>query len=223
MSTALDPLIASQLAAFGRRWRRLVILRGICSGVITLLGVMTVVAFLDLLILLPDGVRWGLSGLSYAVTAFVIWFTCLRSLLHRPGPHELARLVEKARPDLREDLLSAVELGDSRQSAQWDSEQFRSLLQTNVAERMRDLRMETILPHQLIALWLRRPAACWSSCRDRARSCAPPSASTSGQGSASKSRRSTVRWTRVTRTAPSRRRRRASARSCSPPPSPRPA
>ena len=158
MSAALDPLIASQLAAFGRRWRRLVILRGICSGVITLLGVMTVVAFLDLLILLPDGVRWGLSGLSYAVTAFVVWFTCLRSLLHQPGPHELARLVEKARPELREDLLSAVELGDSRQSAQWDSEQFRSLLQTNVAERMRDLRMETILPHQLIALWLRAAA-----------------------------------------------------------------
>ncbi len=158
MSAALDPLIAEKLAAFGRRWRRLVILRGICGGVITLLGAMTVVAFVDLLILLPDAARWALSALGYAATGAVVWFTCLRSLLHLPDPRELARHLEKAKPELREDLLSAVELGDSKQSAQWDSEVFRSLLQTNVAERMRDLRMDTILPNKLISLWLRAAA-----------------------------------------------------------------
>ena len=116
MSAALDPLIASKLAAFGQRWRLLIILRGLCGGVITLLGTMTVVAFLDLLIILPDSARWTLSAVGYGATAAVVWFTCLRSLRHLPGPHELARLVEKARPDLREDLLSAVELGDNKSS-----------------------------------------------------------------------------------------------------------
>src|SRR6185436_12361231 len=122
MPAQLDPLIEQQLLAFGRRWRRLVLLRGVCGGVITLLGMMTLVAFADWVFLMPEGLRWGLSATGYLATVLVVWFVCLRQLFHRQSLRELARLVEKTRPELREDLLSAVELAQVQKEPQWDSE-----------------------------------------------------------------------------------------------------
>jgi len=162
MPAQLDPLIAQKLAAFGRRWRRLVLLRGVCGGLITLLGGMTLVALVDWLFILPEPARWASSAASYLATIGVVWFTCLRRLLHSPSLPELARLVERAQPELREDLLSAVELGE--RPGEWDSEVFRSLLQENVAGRLRDLRMENILPGQLIAFWRRAALAALAVC-----------------------------------------------------------
>ncbi|MBI5773798.1 MAG: hypothetical protein HZA89_08660 [Verrucomicrobia bacterium] len=159
MPASLDPLIAQKLEAFGRRWRRLVLARGVAGSLFTLLAGMTLVAVADFLVLMPDGLRLALSGVCYAVTLAVFWWTSGRALLHLPGPRELARLVEKAEPQLREDLLSAVELGKLSAAAQWDSPVFRALLQENVASRLRNLRIESLLPRQLIAFWLRAAAA----------------------------------------------------------------
>lgn len=152
----MDPIIASQLDAFARRWRGLVLLRGLCGGLITFLAALTVAALVDWLFVLPEPARLAISGAVYLSTALVVWFFCVRLLLRVPDSRQVARLVEKAAPDLREDLLSAVELGQSAPSH--DSPEFRQLVQAGVSDRLRDLQMDSLLPPQLIAVWLRGAA-----------------------------------------------------------------
>jgi hypothetical protein len=150
MSNRLDPLILEKLKAFSQRRRRLIILRGALAAAATLLATMMLVAFIDWLFVLPDGARWGLSAAAYLTILAVEWRSCVRLLVYAPGPRRLARLVEHAAPNLREDLLSAVELGDSSGDAVYDSEQFRALLQANVASRMEAIDMDRLLPVQLV-------------------------------------------------------------------------
>jgi len=146
----IDPLILQKLQAFSRRRRQLIIRRGIYASVTTLLAAMMIVALIDKFVMLPDGVRWGLSGAAYLAVIIVEWRSCLRLLVHAPGSRKLARLVEHAEPRLREDLLSAVELGESKPEAIFDSEQFRALVQSDVASRMEKLDVEQLLPRKLL-------------------------------------------------------------------------
>ena len=150
MSNRLDPLILAKLQAFSQRRRRLILFRGALAAVATLLATMMLVAFIDWLFVLPDGVRWGLSAAAYLTILAVEWRSCLRLLVYTPSPKRLARLVEHAAPDLREDLLSAVELGDESGDTVYDSDQFRALLQASVASRMEAIDMDRLLPVQLI-------------------------------------------------------------------------
>ncbi len=150
MNPQIDPLILQKLQAFSRRRRQLIIRRGIYASVTTLLAAMMIVALIDKFVMLPDGVRWGLSGAAYLAVIIVEWRSCLRLLVHAPGSRKLARLVEHAEPKLREDLLSAVELGESKPEAIFDSEQFRALVQSDVASRMEKLDVEQLLPRKLL-------------------------------------------------------------------------
>src|SRR5947207_4925624 len=120
MSHHIDPLILQKLEAFARRRRKLIIFRGVCAALATLLVTMMIIALIDRLFRLPDAVRWGLSLTAYAAVIIVEWRSSLRLLMHAPGPRRLARLVEHAEPKLREDLLSAVELGDAGSDAAFD-------------------------------------------------------------------------------------------------------
>ncbi len=154
MPSHLSPVIGEQLAAFEKRWRRLLLLRGICEGVVTLLGAMTLAALLDWIFIMPEALRWSLSAAGYLGTALVVWFGCLRALLRSPSPQELARMLEKIRPELREDLISAVELAENKNDWQWDSPIFRKLLQDDVAKRVGNLEVNQLLPRKLISRWL---------------------------------------------------------------------
>ena len=58
MPDQLDPIIRAKLKAFGRRWRALALLRGLCCAVITFLGAMLLAATMDWLFILPDAVRF---------------------------------------------------------------------------------------------------------------------------------------------------------------------
>src|SRR6185436_9809909 len=69
-------------------------------------------------------------------------------------PRELARLIEGVRPELREGLISAVELGDPHGRDQWDSEEFREILQKNVARRMENVDVSELLSFQKISAWV---------------------------------------------------------------------
>ncbi len=149
----LDTVIQEKLSAIGRRWRRLIWLRGICGALATLLFGFLLHAALDWFFILPDKVRFLLTGATYLGTALVFWFYAGRQLFRAPDLRELARKVENAAPSLREDLLSAIELGESE--AIWDSAVFRELLQRTVAERIRDLTPKKILPPGLIKWWIR--------------------------------------------------------------------
>ncbi len=149
MSASLDPQIQEKLRAFAQRRRRLIIIRGVLAAVGMLLLTMLAVAVVDLQWMLPDWLRWTLSGVAYAAVLVIVWRQCLRQLLHAPDERELARLIEHAEPGLREDLLSAVELGRTPGEV-FDSEQFRALLQADVARRMGGVEVGALLPVKLI-------------------------------------------------------------------------
>jgi hypothetical protein len=148
MSAHLDPLILQKLQAFAKRRRKLIILRGVCAAVAMLLATMMIVALIDKLFVLEDWARWTLSALAYTAVIIAEWRACLRLLLHTPDPRRIARLIEHAEPRLREDLLSAVELGQTE--AAFDSAQFRELVQQDVAARMEGLNIDRLLPVQLL-------------------------------------------------------------------------
>lgn len=148
MTTQLDPTILRKLGAFSQRRRKLILLRGVAAALATLLATMMLVALVDWLFILRDWQRWTLSGLAYSAVILAEWRACVRLLLHAPDARELARLIEHAEPELREDLISAVELAET--DSAFDSRQFRSLVQANVANRIQGVDMDRLLPVQLL-------------------------------------------------------------------------
>ena len=162
MSPALDPLIAERLHAFAQRWTRMVWLRGLCAAAVTLLVGFSLIAWLDRLMVLTESTRWLLSFGGYLATALVFWFVAGRVLAKPPSPRELAALMEKAWPGLRSHLVAAVELAEKSAEGRHDSFAFRDLVQEGVARRMRDLRMDVVLPRSLVAPWTRAALACFA-------------------------------------------------------------
>ncbi|MEZ6130554.1 MAG: hypothetical protein R3C59_17855 [Planctomycetaceae bacterium] len=153
-TTTLDPAVAVKLRQFGSRRLRLLVTRGVCAGIVTFLLCIAVVALIDWYWLLTDRIRWALSGAAYLVTGGTIWLTCVRKLLSAPASEELAAQVEAAQPELRENLLSAVELATDDPAAVHDSPVFRGLLQRRVAEQMAGVRIARLLPLKLLSKWL---------------------------------------------------------------------
>jgi hypothetical protein len=154
MRGTLDPLTQGKIDAFARRRRRLILIRGVCAVLTILLATMSLLAIVDYLFLLPDEARYALSALGYGVAILGAWWTCARLVWRSLDPRELARLIEGVRPELREDLISAVELGDPHGKDQWDSEEFRELLQQNVARRMQGVDVAELLSFQKISAWV---------------------------------------------------------------------
>ena len=74
MSVQLDPIIAEKLEDFRRRRRNLIILRGICTAIVTLLGVFSTIAIADYLsqARMPDELRTTLSYAGYAVVVLAV-------------------------------------------------------------------------------------------------------------------------------------------------------
>jgi hypothetical protein len=154
MRGTLDPLTQAKIDAFARRRRGFILVRGICAVVTILLAMMTLLAFVDRFFLMPDELRYALSGLGYAAALAGAWYTCARLVWRSLDPRELARLIEHVRPDLREDLISAVELGDPGRREQWDSEEFREILQQSVSKRMATVEMSQLLSFHRISAWV---------------------------------------------------------------------
>lgn len=154
MRGTLDPLTQAKIDAFARRRRRFILVRGICAVVTILLATMTFLAFVDRFFLLPDEARYAFSALGYGVALVGAWYTCARLVWRSLDPRELARLIEHVRPELREDLISAVELGDPNGQDKWDSEEFREILQQNVAKRMQSVEISELLSFQKISAWV---------------------------------------------------------------------
>lgn len=154
MSVNLAPVVAKKLAQFRRRRFMLILARGLCSGIITFLICFAIVSAIDWYWLLDDQVRWYLSGAAYVCVAIAVWVTCLRRMIHLPAMEEIATQMEMTEPELRENLLSAVELATDDEAALNDSPVFRSLLQGKVAEQMTQVRVRNLLPIKLVAKWM---------------------------------------------------------------------
>src|SRR5262245_7978442 len=153
MTVSLDPDIPDNLSAICSRRPSLLVRRGLCAALLTLMLSVSAVAFIDWLFFLSDTVRWVLSLSAYAAVVVITWLTCLRWILRLPSRVRVARLIETAQPDLREDLISAVELGNAP-GEQGDSTAFRSLLQQDVASRITAVSVLSLLPVRLIRRWL---------------------------------------------------------------------
>ncbi len=127
--------------------------RGVFAALAMLMLTMLIIAAIDLVVRMPDWLRWALSGTAYSAVLVIAWRQCFTWLLHSPDERQLARLIEHAEPGLREDLLSAVELGQTKGEV-FDSEQFRALLQDDVAGRMDRLEVKRILPVKLVRRYI---------------------------------------------------------------------
>ncbi|NND96760.1 MAG: hypothetical protein HKN47_05455 [Pirellulaceae bacterium] len=147
----LDPITQQSLVYFDRRRRWLLLLRSIAAGVIVFVAAMTVVAICDYFWLLSAAVRWGLSAVGYAATVFAVWHFGLNEFRSH-DPRRLARQMQTAAPNLRDDLLSAVELADPNDAN--GSPVFRERLQGRVARRISALDVGRLLPVGLIQRWL---------------------------------------------------------------------
>ncbi len=154
MSASLDPVVVTKLRHFSRRRRRLITARGIAAGLVTAVLGTALVSLADWFWLLADQVRWGLSAAVYLSVVGVIWWTSLRLLFKPVDRRELAGQMEELQPELREQLLSAVELATDDLSLIHDSPVFRKLLQSGVAQLMVPIRVQHLLPIKLIAYWL---------------------------------------------------------------------
>lgn len=152
MPTALDPTIDERLRALHRRWRRLVLLRGTAALLAALGGGALLLALVDRLVVTADGWRLG-SGLAlYALALFAGWWWGGRFLLQHPDARRLAQLAERADPQLREQLLPAVELAQAGE--RWDSPVFRQLTQQSAAAQFATVPDERVLPRRLVIGWL---------------------------------------------------------------------
>ncbi|MCG3148996.1 MAG: hypothetical protein PCFJNLEI_02448 [Verrucomicrobiae bacterium] len=153
MTTAtIHPIVLEKLQRFRRQRQRLIWVRGLCSTLAVWLGAMIVLALVDRLVVLPDALRMGLSITGYVATGVMFWIECGRYLVRRLDARELARLMELAAPQLREELLSAIELAET--DARWDSTEFRAALQAATAHDVGDLQINRLLTGKLIAGWL---------------------------------------------------------------------
>lgn len=164
MYTGLNPITLAKLEQFRRRRRRLILLRGICSAVVSFLVLMSLVALADWLWILSDSLRWTLSGIAYAGVVLVAWLTCLRAMIRIPSHRELAMRMEAAEPGLRENLLAAVELSTDGSSEVHDSPVFRWLVQDRVARQIESVRVGSLLPPRLVRPWLLTAALVLAIC-----------------------------------------------------------
>ena len=154
MTTGLDPVVARKLAQFSRRRMVLIIARGVSAGILALLISMSLVAAIDWYWLLTDQARWLLSGGAYLSVLIAVWLAGFKRLIHLPAREEIAAQIESTEPELRENLLSAVELATDDPKAIHDSPVFRGLLQGQVATQMGAIQVPRLLPVKLVAGWL---------------------------------------------------------------------
>ena len=156
MNPELDPIIKSKLEDFRARRKNLIILRGLCSGILSFLGTFVLIALLDYLTQgrMSADLRSGLSLFGYLIVLGMVWRTCIGPLLQLPSAKKLARLLEQSSPDLKEDLLSAVELGISNDSSV-DSDVFRKLVQKQASVKASKIDIKSILPLGRLKYWLR--------------------------------------------------------------------
>ena len=150
MSTSVNPIIDDRLTRFVRRQRRMILFRAasvaIAFWVLAILGLMAVDAWW----VLDRGPRFLLTVTTHAVAIGLFAFLSIPGLTARAALRRAALAVEGARPELRDRLLSAVELAtDSARG----SRAFIEAAQRDVASRLSRIEIRDLLPLRLI----RRP------------------------------------------------------------------
>ncbi|EMI53876.1 IgA-specific metalloendopeptidase, partial [Rhodopirellula sallentina SM41] len=147
------PQTKSAIERFADRRARLQFLRGVLLGVAALVVGMLVVVLLDYGFRMGTMIRCALAISVDVVVVAVAWFGGVRASRRRDW-REVALSMEAVTPELRERLLSAVELEDPRVAN--GSVDFRGKLQTGVASDLSKVEIGRMLPWALIrrSVWL---------------------------------------------------------------------
>ncbi len=153
MTKILRPEIRESLNAFRRRYRALFAVRAACAFLLAAIPAWVVLAVLDWQVLLPEALRCALGTTVYLGSAVIAWRAGFRAVFGARDPREVARLIERERPELREEMIAAIELGDATavEAEAKDSLYFRDRVQAAVATAVRDLNPGTVLPFGRVA------------------------------------------------------------------------
>lgn len=109
------------LDRLGRRLRGRLLLAGVARCAAVVVGLVALQLTLDLLLVLGTGPRAALLVMVVASVGYHLWHYVLRPLSIRITTEGIAELVERARPDLRDQLLTAVSFAQSPPDARRDS------------------------------------------------------------------------------------------------------
>lgn len=111
--------LTTTIDALRRRWRRLIVVRGVCWSAAAGLGFVGLAAVLDALVHLHSpALRLGLGGAAVALMAWSLWRSVLRPWLADWSDVSLALLLEQNFPDCRDRLASAVEFAQRTAAGQ---------------------------------------------------------------------------------------------------------
>lgn len=109
------------LDRLGRRLRGRLLLAGIARCAAVLVGLVALQLTLDLLLVLGTGPRAALLAVVVATVGYHLWKYVLRPVSIRITTEGIAELVERARPDLRDQLLTAVAFAQTPPDPRRDS------------------------------------------------------------------------------------------------------
>src|SRR5687767_380243 len=109
-SVAPSKYLGAKLAALRRKLLSVAVLTGVAMVIAVCVEVLALAMFLDWWLDLPRPVRAAMLLAQAALFGFIVFQMIIRPLLNQPSDDELALIVEKAHPEFRSRLISAVQL-----------------------------------------------------------------------------------------------------------------
>jgi hypothetical protein len=151
MNVSLRPATLSALHAFRQRRQKLLQYRAGLAAFVVALAALLVIALLDRVRLMPEGIRSWFTLTVYAGAAFFAWRVAWRFIAEANELPGAAHLLETAAPQLRERLVAAVELSEGHGS---ESAEFRAQLQDDVATQVQMVSLDDALPFRSLKPWI---------------------------------------------------------------------
>ncbi len=134
------------LRRFASRHAALLIIQGASVAILTILAGASLIIFLDARGWIDDGTRWILSLCMYAVAfGMGCWFGLAR-LWNSPPLTRLATIAESVCPDLKESLLSCVELQQVAPEKRHFSSDFLGAIENQVSDQLGTVSISKLLP-----------------------------------------------------------------------------
>ncbi len=158
MSASLEKVTSERLEQFRRRWQTLEGAQGIAVALLLALAALLLVVIIDAALVVPQPLRWVLSLAIYGALLSCLFVTYWR-VTHNKNSRTAARRLEDLEPQLRERLLSAIDLSEDTPSNRLSSLAFRQRAQHKVAQLIENVRIGSLLPWTSIARGL-TAAAC---------------------------------------------------------------
>jgi hypothetical protein len=155
MSAIIDPVIGDQLNRFARRQRWWILCRAALIALAVWIVAVLFVTWVDAAWVIERGPRSLLTLATYAVAAAVFLALAVPRLRGDEPLRRAALAVEGARPDMRDRLLSAVELAGAAEKSKESSATVSGLAfieaaQRDVALRINRLDVRELLPVRLL-------------------------------------------------------------------------